>query len=449
LKEVYRRANLVSEKMYAFDPLYGKWELDSFIVSLISTAEVQRLRDIRLSNINSLFLPGSANVSRFEHSLGVAYLAEKVAKKRFFSSKDRFNLVAAGLLHDIGMPPFGHSVEFLLKKNGFNHEKTSSDLIRGLYYEKRDYIEQFSFCGRLPEIYNILANEYNEEADVEEIARIVEGKSRLSKLIKGSMDLDNIDSVYRMIHHTGMQKSCDPETIVFNFNKRGEDICFNEEGIKYIEQWNEDRAQLYSELLRNQADCQAKAMLSHVTTLAFETGILDERCWKLTESEFIIKLLDSDNLRIRQIMKDFLSGRLYSVVGRFLLEDETARKLLPIVQGNRQVLQTELQELIESRMRIDETIGKKRGFDIIIDMVSAAERRGVANLTFLPNDLLATATAKSVDKSLTRWILGVYTPRRIEEKDSEYVMSICRDELSKKLALDLRPLDGINKRVMN
>ena len=61
--------------MYILDPLYGKIEFSQLIYKCMLSPEVQRLREVRLCNINSLCITGSANINRFEHSVGTAYLA--------------------------------------------------------------------------------------------------------------------------------------------------------------------------------------------------------------------------------------------------------------------------------------------------------------------------------------------------------------------------------------
>lgn len=62
--------------MYIFDCLYGKIEFEDKVYQCMLTPEMQRLREVRLGNVNSIFLTGSANINRFEHSIGTAYLAQ-------------------------------------------------------------------------------------------------------------------------------------------------------------------------------------------------------------------------------------------------------------------------------------------------------------------------------------------------------------------------------------
>ena len=54
--------------MYIYDCLYGKIEFDDIIYKCMLKPEMQRLREVRLGNINSLLLTGSANCNREEHS---------------------------------------------------------------------------------------------------------------------------------------------------------------------------------------------------------------------------------------------------------------------------------------------------------------------------------------------------------------------------------------------
>ncbi|OEU10975.1 hypothetical protein FRACYDRAFT_146775, partial [Fragilariopsis cylindrus CCMP1102] len=84
---------------------------------LIDTEVFQRLRNInQLGNAQYVFM--CANHNRFQHSLGVAFLAEKMAKnikdeqpELGATYKDVLCVKLAGLLHDIGHGPFSHLYE--------------------------------------------------------------------------------------------------------------------------------------------------------------------------------------------------------------------------------------------------------------------------------------------------------------------------------------------------
>ena len=60
---------------YILDPLYGVIYFPDYIWEILHIPEMQRLRELRLCNINSLCFTGGANINRYEHSLGTCYLA--------------------------------------------------------------------------------------------------------------------------------------------------------------------------------------------------------------------------------------------------------------------------------------------------------------------------------------------------------------------------------------
>lgn len=85
---------------------------------IMDTWPVQRLRDIRQLGTTYLVY-ACANHNRFEHSVGVAYLAQEMCKrlqqryKTVFkvTDKDVLCVTLAGLLHDIGHGPYSHLYE--------------------------------------------------------------------------------------------------------------------------------------------------------------------------------------------------------------------------------------------------------------------------------------------------------------------------------------------------
>src|SRR5687767_4332179 len=93
------------------DALYGEIEFSSEIYELMGCPLVQRLRRIRLSNIDSVSMPGIANGSRYEHSIGVAYLASRLGFRNRISKSDLLVIQAAGLIHDSAITPFCHLAE--------------------------------------------------------------------------------------------------------------------------------------------------------------------------------------------------------------------------------------------------------------------------------------------------------------------------------------------------
>ncbi|KAL7580019.1 hypothetical protein ACA910_005007 [Epithemia clementina (nom. ined.)] len=90
--------------------------------ALIDTPQFQRLRYLKqLGTSNNVFMCG--NHTRFEHSIGVARLAQRVCEgisarqpSLVCSAKDILCVKLAGLLHDIGHGPFSHVFESFVQK---------------------------------------------------------------------------------------------------------------------------------------------------------------------------------------------------------------------------------------------------------------------------------------------------------------------------------------------
>ena len=107
--------------MDVFDSVHGQIFICPKAKEIIDTKEFQRLRNIKqLGAIYQVFTGASHN--RFEHSIGVYYLARSymdILNKYFqyFSDKE-YELISIGaLIHDIGHGPFSHLFDEFIKIN--------------------------------------------------------------------------------------------------------------------------------------------------------------------------------------------------------------------------------------------------------------------------------------------------------------------------------------------
>jgi hypothetical protein len=100
---------------YILDTLYGVLRFPEYIWEILFVPEMQRLRELRLYNINSLYFTGGANINRYEHSLGACYLALQCIEANLSSipKKEKMLIVIAALLHDLYNAAFGHSLEYV------------------------------------------------------------------------------------------------------------------------------------------------------------------------------------------------------------------------------------------------------------------------------------------------------------------------------------------------
>ena len=132
------------------DSIYGQISVDDDISLLIKLPVLQRLRHVRLSNIDSLNMPGIANLSRYEHAIGVGHLATQLGMNYRLSREDRLALSASALLHDWAITSFGHLVEeaFQYVGTGFDHEHRLYEIIAGEGLEEIGGINRQIIHGR-------------------------------------------------------------------------------------------------------------------------------------------------------------------------------------------------------------------------------------------------------------------------------------------------------------
>uniref|UniRef100_A0A673Z4R7 Deoxynucleoside triphosphate triphosphohydrolase SAMHD1 n=1 Tax=Salmo trutta TaxID=8032 RepID=A0A673Z4R7_SALTR len=134
--------NLNFLKFYTFyygvfnDPIHGHIEMHPLLVCIIDTPQFQRLRHIKQLGGTYFVFPGASH-NRFEHSIGVGYLAgslvQELNKRQpelFISRRDILCVQIAGLCHDLGHGPFSHMFDgmFIPKvrpESKWKHEEAS------------------------------------------------------------------------------------------------------------------------------------------------------------------------------------------------------------------------------------------------------------------------------------------------------------------------------------
>lgn len=236
------------------DLVHGYINLTEFELSIIDTAQFQRLKDIRQLTCQHVY--PSAHHTRFDHSLGVLELTKQAIKhinrngvigrkeKNIIDDELYFNATLAALLHDVGHCPFSHlgevevdaeEVRKYLSKliNSIKIFKNSNKLINKLNKKHSKEIgskhEQLSCIVILEKYYEHLVNissyvENNEikefHVDFELLIRCILGipydinntddkknmdKNLIIGLINSAVfDMDKLDYIMRDSYFTGI-----------------------------------------------------------------------------------------------------------------------------------------------------------------------------------------------------------------------------------------------------
>lgn len=176
------------------DPVHGYIYITKNEKEIIDSYPFQRLRRLRQLAGSEYVYPG-ANHTRFEHCLGVMYLAGKVVENpnisKMIEDEEAEMTKIAALLHDVGHGPFSHIFEPLLIRD---LEKTHEDMTSWL-------IEQ-------SEIRNVLTKIGYQP---ERVGKLAVGKLHkpkrafLDQIISSAVDVDKQDFVVRDTLHTGAE----------------------------------------------------------------------------------------------------------------------------------------------------------------------------------------------------------------------------------------------------
>lgn len=296
----------------AWDPLYGRTDFSKYEYKLISLPEVQRLRGIRMCNINSLLVTGASEISRFEHTLGVLRLTQEWIKYHIVSIEEANDLTAAALLHDMQTGPFGHSLQYVLEENEVDGNFVHEDIAHGkTNHYHQDLIANASFAGRPFGADALLGSRWKN------VGELIKGKGRLGPLISGTMDLDNIDNVVRLAYHVGVACKEDSKvaiTLARDMDVINGELNFSEATIPSIMRWITIRGDLYNLLLLDWAEFSAKAMFTRAMEIALSKNILGSNSWVHTDAELLTVLEKNgigENQAVGDLVKRLRVGDLY------------------------------------------------------------------------------------------------------------------------------------------
>lgn len=290
--------------------------MDESTRALVFAPEFQRLRYVRLCNINSLYLTGASEPKRFEHCIGVYHLANLWIAPRTITARAANIIRAAALLHDIQTGPFGHSFQYVLEDNAFEQTFEHSNLEGGVhsgYYQLA--AAGAHFAGRPFSLEHSLGD------IAREVFEAVRGEGPFGPLISGTLDLDNLDNVIRLAFHMGLCGDDDrriPVILAPLLEPTGGGLAVGSGGRKLIQRWFEIRRELYDFLLLDRGEFSAKAMLTLAVEMASQGNLIGPDSWRFTDEEFL-EYLHSESVGekqfIAQVIKRLKVGDLFDCIG--------------------------------------------------------------------------------------------------------------------------------------
>lgn len=315
----------MSQSKEIYDPVLGTIGFDKDCVepifTLINSADIQRLRDVKQLSFVHYHYPGATH-SRFHHSIGVAYLVSKALQKLGCDLDTIRDTVYAAILHDVGHGPFSHVAEMFFEKIGrsYEHEKFTLEFIQHGLLDlstimnkiptTRDKVEDIIY-------YTLKSEEENYPEDV-----------YLSWLVGDYvLDFDRVDFLLRDFYYTGcpdLVKASngdiwDPSSlegrikIIETLTEAVEIgtlpeygnvklLCFNEDVKPLIDCFLDLYVNMYLKIFYSSTDLCARAMIVKALEIAYKFGDINPiDLYRYTDSEMFSFLQNADNEIVRKL----------------------------------------------------------------------------------------------------------------------------------------------------
>lgn len=336
------------------DPLYGFMGFSKEEIRLIDTEAFSRLRRIKQLSHAYVVYPSAVH-TRFEHSLGAAYIAGRMCDELQFDQEQKRLVRMAVLLHDIGHGPFSHLFEEVLQ--WVNH--SMQDI--------HEYISRLIIQNDA-EIGDILGD------DRDAVIGLLGGGDAgempiLSQIVSGGLDADKLDYLRRDSHHIGAAYGhFDLERILYTLRRTpGPEplLAVDAKGRDALENYRIARYLMYAQVYEHHAHLAADRMfLQAVHTAIYDEKIISTSNLRIDRPEQLLsfyKTLDDDSIY------DMIMNDPRADLSKTILERIRRRKLLKRVSqfGEQDILDPGLQEGLTKMSREDlDAVAAKTASDL-------------------------------------------------------------------------------------
>ncbi|KAK1568115.1 hypothetical protein Q3G72_020768 [Acer saccharum] len=370
---------------HVHDNVHGNIYLDSLSLKFIDTEQFQRLRDLKQLGMTHMVYPGATH-SRFEHSLGVYWLAgEAVQKLKNYQGLelgiDAFDIQTvkiAGLLHDVGHGPFSHLFEreFLPRvRSGskWSHEEMSVKMVDHIVDEHHIDVDS-EMIKKVKEMI-LASSEFS-------IKKASKEKHFLYDIVangRNGIDVDKFDYIVRDCRACGLGCNFEFQRLMETMRVLDDEICYRAKDYLTIHKLFSTRADLYRTVYTHPKVkaielMVADALLEANDFLEISSSIEDPSdYWKLDDT--IIKAIEiapnQELKKARDLILRIHRRNLYQFCNEYAVpkdklenyKDVTAKDIVCSQKNGGVILREE--DVSVSSVRIDLTRGRHNPLESI------------------------------------------------------------------------------------
>jgi len=301
------------------DSVLGRIEIPDYCVKIIDTSAFQRLRYLKQLGCTYFVFHGATH-TRFEHSIGVCWLAGEWIKHLMnkqpeleITQNDVKLIQISSLLHDIGHGPYSHTFERFIRKTrpelNYNHEEMSMHIIKNIYGSAIGH----ETCQQVCEII------LGKPIDKPYLGHIVHNT------ING-LDADKLDYFTRDSQCTSFKIGCDWQRIVYESRVINNEIVFPYKLVGDI--WNlyQTRFRLYRDLYFHKTVRKIEDQLLNLMIISdkanvfkFSTGLTfvnlahsidDVESFLHTQDDIIGQMERSQDVNVQSAFHDFVNRNI-------------------------------------------------------------------------------------------------------------------------------------------
>ena len=321
------------------DPLHGMTQFSSLDINIIDTPQFFRLRSLKQLGTTHFVFPGATH-SRFEHSLGVAHLAEAMMMhlkqsqpELDITSREVGCVKLAGLCHDLGHGPYSHVFDgsFIPQARPgivWTHEMASEMLFDHLVDENNIDLEQEDV--RL--VKDLIAGTGSHRKKF--LFDVVANK-------RNSVDVDKFDYIQRDCYYTGLRSSYDPSRLILMSRVIDDEVCFSHKEVYTVYEMFHMRYSLFKRIYTHKVSKAIEYMLVDVLLAAdnyfqISNSIHDPVAYTRLTDDIINTIQYSKAPELdhaKAIIERLIRRHLYKYVDEYNISSELAVRRTEVTAG--------------------------------------------------------------------------------------------------------------------